>query len=192
MRKYGTAAVCALTALALLLGGCSAKGKKEWYRDALSEAASQGTYSFFRLLDIDGDGTEELFLSTTGKAFVGSEDKAELLVSGGKKGPGTVLQEIGGAGGEEWFYEPGEKMLVYSWRLSGERHLVLYHLKDGSLKEDGSADYYAPNHGPAGGKDPLWTVNGEEVPEETAQAVWDKYAAEETAVDFVPLDSVKQ
>ena len=156
----------------------------EWYADVLKDDAVRAEFPYYQLLDINGDGTDELFLSSTEKAFVGADQKAQLMTFYG--GTPVILQEIGGAGGESWYYHAADNILVYYSRLSGEAHLMLYTLSDGSLKETAKADIYEPNHGPEGtaGPETVYLLDENEVSKEQADQFWAEYKADQDAVQF--------
>ena len=115
-------------------------GKEGWYKEVLADKKIKTQYLYYRVLDINLDGEDELFLSTTDKYFIGDDNKACLMayVNGQLK----VIQEIGGAGGEYWIFKQSDATLSYFSRLSGESHLVLYKYADGELKELSTADSY--------------------------------------------------
>ncbi len=182
MMKNSTLKKCALillvAVLALLaLTGCakkdSGKGASEWYTAEIE--ANKGDYPYHALLDIDQDGVEELFLSTTEKANVAAEDAARLLAQ--VDGKTVTLKEIGGVAGETFRYDKAEKVLYYYFRLSGESHFTKYNLENGELKEILVVDRYSPHHGPEDSDNELNYANGDEIWADEAQELWDQYEA---------------
>ena len=99
-----------------------------WYQAVLDDASLRESYPFSCVMDLDQDGTEELFLSSTEKAFVGAEDQARLMAL--VDGAPAVLKEIGGAGGEVFKYDAADQSLFYYSRLSGEGHVTQMKLEN--------------------------------------------------------------
>ena len=159
-------------------------GTGEWTAAVLSDTAVKEQYPYCRILDINKDGVNELFVSTTEKSFIGNEDKACLMAY--VNGEVKTLKEIGGAGGEGWYYDEAANALYGFSRLSGERHIVRCSLEDGELKQTASLDYYAQNHYPEDDTRTTATylLNGEEVSEEEGKALFEAYEAQENAVTF--------
>ena len=157
-----------------------------WYDQVLADPGTKEDYAAYRLIDIDQDGVEELFLSTTEDSFISDIDKACVLAQTGEDI--TYLLEIGASAGDAFFYSEAEKALTWYYRSSGERHLEVYQLKDGALDKIATADIYDPNHHPEKeNKETVYLVNGEEVSEKECTAFWDKYALDEYAVSYEPL-----
>lgn len=153
-----------------------------WYQAVLEDASLRESYPYSCVMDLDQDGTEELFLSSTEKAFVGAEDQARLMAL--VDGAPAVLKEIGGAGGEVFKYDAADQSLFYYSRLSGEGHVTQMKLENGALKELVTVDCYQPNHGPEGGNPDsiTWYLDGKKVSEEEATLLWNQY--EEKAVEI--------
>ena len=154
-----------------------------WYESILADTAVTADYPYYRLLDINGDGIDELFLSSTEKAFIGAEDKAKLMAS--VNGEAVTLKEIGGAGGESFSYDASDRSLFYFSRLSGEEHIVKYELKDGRLSEMQTADKYDENHDPQGGNtEDTYYLNGRKVTEAEGDVLWNQYDDRAQAVTY--------
>ena len=183
-----------LAALLLLMAGCGSGEAEEraaeettaeaaqtevagdnWYDSVLADAAVTKDYPYYRLLDIDQDGTDELFLSSTEKAFIGAEDKAKLMAF--VNGEAATLKEIGGAGGESFSYDASDCSLFYFSRISGEEHIIKYALKDGALAELQTADEYDRNHDPQEGSNPddTYYLDGKKVTEAEADVLWNQF-----------------
>lgn len=156
---------------------------EDWYKEILADEATQKEYPYYRLLDINLDGVDELFLSTTEKHFIGGEDKACLISD--YNGDIKTLQEIGGAGGEYWIWGKSDVTLSYYSRLSGESHIILYNLKKGELVQVSTADYYAAHHYPEEDTDAAkFMIDGKEVAEEEYDSFYEQYGNEAGAIDF--------
>lgn len=149
--------------------------KTEWYQSVLDDKKQTDAYPYYRLLDIDQDGTDELFLSSTEKSFIGAEDKAKLMADA--DGKVVTLKKIGGAGGESFSYDESDKSLFYYSRLSGEEHIVKYNLEKGALKKIQSADKYDDMHDPKTGNntEDTYYLDGKQVKEAEAEAIWDQF-----------------
>lgn len=162
----------------------TAAAAAEWYDNILSDASGTKDYPYYRLLDIDQDGTDELFLSSTEKAFIGAEDKAKLMAS--VDGEAVTVKEIGGAGGESFSYDPADKALFYYWRLSGEEHIVKYGYENGALNELQTADEYDRNHDPETGDnvDDTYYLDGKKVTEAEADVLWDVFDDHTKAITY--------
>ena len=162
---------------------------EDWYKTVLEDEAVQKEYSYYRLQDIDLDGVDELFLSTTAEHFIGAEDRACLMAN--VNGEAKVLQEIGGNAGEYWIYNQSDATLSYFYRSSGEEHIVLYQLKDGKLKEISSADSYDPHHyTEADNKETVYLLDKDEVSEKEFQGYWEQYGNEAGALTFDPIADI--
>lgn len=198
-RKYLLLALIGVFALSMaLLAGCGdneadkEKQKEEqkqeqsaeWYKSVLKDESVTKDYPYYRLIDIDQDGTDELFLSSTEKAFVGADDKAKLMAD--VDGKATDLKKIGGAGGESFSYDESDKTLFYYSRLSGEEHIVQYKLEKGKLVELKSSDKYEEGHDPNNGNntDDTYYIDGKEVKEADAEALWDQFDDKAAAVTY--------
>ena len=149
--------------------------KTEWYQSILDDKKQTDAYPYYRLLDIDQDGTDELFLSSTEKSFIGAEDKAKLMAD--VDGKAVTLKKIGGAGGESFSYDESDKSLFYYSRVSGEEHIVQYKLEKGALKEIQTSDKYDEMHDPKTGDnaEDTYYLDGKQVKEVDAEAIWDQY-----------------
>ena len=124
-----------------------------------------------------------LFLSTTEKAFIGDGDMACMVVC--KDGKAEVVKEIGNAGGEKFYCDTEEHTVTWFSRLSGEGHIEVYNVKDGTLEKITSADHYAAHHYPEkDNADTIYLLDGEEVSEADFNEVWDKYASDANEVTY--------
>lgn len=148
---------------------------EEWYTSIIEDEAVTKDYPYYRVLDLDQDGVDELFLSSTEKAFIGAEDKAKLM--GNVDGEPVDVKEIGGAGGESFSYDAGDKALFYFSRISGEKHLVKYNYENGELIEVQTADEYDEYHDPesATNIDDTYYLDGKKVTEAKAELIWDQF-----------------
>ena len=190
MRRRTTAMLLAGAMAVGVLTGCGAGAEADgdWYKEVLSDPAAVGEYTHYRTLDVNQDGVPELFLSTTEKAFVTNEDKACLMVY--EDGAPKTVKEIGGAGGEIFYFNKQEKALTYFSRLSGESHMEICALKDGALSATKKVDYYAPHHGQEVDSDEMtYRVDGADVSEEEYNQIWDTYAGETHEVTYEAIHS---
>lgn len=163
--------------------GQSQASAEDWYKEVLADEATKKQYSYYKLLDINQDGTEELFLSTTEKYFIGAEDKACLMAD--ENGEVKTLQEIGGAGGEYWIYNQSDATLSYYSRFSGESHIVLYRLEDGALTEISTADYYSPHHyTEEDNEEEIYLLDGKKADKKEAESYWEQYGNEAGAITY--------
>ena len=155
-----------------------------WYVNAIRNPVNREKYSYYTLMDIDGDGIDELFLSTTEDFFIGAEDRAALIRW--DQGREKQLMEIGGQGGEGWYFDAEEMMLSYYSRLSGERHLKIYKMDNGSMKQCGPADIYQPYHEPLTGNnsETVYLLNGIDAKKEEVEDFWQQFANEIDAVTY--------
>lgn len=155
----------------------------DWYMKALDDAAMKEQYPYHCFVDVNGNGVPVLFLSSTEKSFIGAEDKACMIVY--DAGSPKTVKEIGKAGGEKFFCDTDAHTVTWYHRLSGESHIEVYQLKDGSLETITTADSYSPHHYP--GKDnqeQLFFQDGKEVSEEENKALWEKYANEKDEISY--------
>ena len=150
-----------------------------WYQAVLDDENTAKDFPYHKLVDIDQDGTDELFLSSTEKDFIGAEDKAKIV--GLVDGNPTDLKEIGGVAGESFSYLAADKALYYFSRLSGEEHYVVLNLENGKLVEKQKFDTYAQNHDPNTGdnKDATYYIDDNEVTEDEYMALYEKYESAE-------------
>ena len=155
-----------------------------WYDSVLADESVKAEYPYYRLLDIDQDDMDELFLSSTENAFVGAEDRAKLMadVDGGS----GYAEGDRGAGGGSFSYNETDKALFYFSRLSGEEHIVKYALKNGDLIEQQNADEYDAGHDPETGDNPddTYYLDGKKVTEAEADALWDEFDDQAKAVTY--------
>ena len=157
----------------------------DWYMEALTDPALVQKYSYYKFVDLNGDGVPFLFLSTTEKSFIGGEDYACMIAL--IEGRPQVLKEIGGAGGESFYCDTQNHTLTYFSRLSGEGHLEVYQLPDGRLNKIESLDNYGPMHDPESNgenKEIVHRINGKDVSEEEYNAAWEKYASEKDIITY--------
>ena len=155
-----------------------------WCEEVLNDPSMTDGYPYYRLLDIDQDGTDELFLSSTEGAFIGAEDRAKLIAC--VDGEAMMLMEIGGVAGESFSYDPADHSLFYYSRLSGEEHIVQYQYENGLLSELQTSDQYDEFHDPETGDNPddTYYLNGEQVAEEAAEALWDQFDDRAEAITY--------
>ena len=157
----------------------------DWYMQVLSDPTFLQKYSYYKFVDLNGDGVPLLFLSTTEKSFIGGEDYACLVAF--VDGKPQVLKEIGGGGGESFYCDTENHLLTYFSRLSGEGHLEVYQLTDGKPNKIESLDNYGPMHDPESNgenKEIVRRINGKDVSEEEYTAAWDKYASEKNIITY--------
>jgi hypothetical protein len=156
---------------------------EDWYKEILADEKTQKEYPYYKLLDINIDGIDELFLSTTNKSFIGAEDKACLMCD--YNGEIKTLQEIGGQGGEYWVFGQSDATLSHYSRLSGESHIVIYKLENGELNQISTADYYAAHHYPEEDTDAAkYMIDGKDVSEEEYEGCYEQYGNEAGAITF--------
>ena len=155
-----------------------------WYSEILNDDSVTAEYPYYRLLDIDQDGMEEMFLSSTELPFIGAEDKAKLMAY--VDGEAVTVKEIGGGGGESFSYDAADKSLFYYSRVSGEEHLVKYSYANGALSELQTSDEYDQNHDPETGNNPddTYYLDGKKVTEEEADVLWDQYDDQAEAITY--------
>ena len=167
-------------------GKTSEVSKEDWYKTVLEDKAITKEYSYYKLQDIDLDGVDELFLSTTADYFIGDGDRACLMAN--VNGEAKVLQEIGGNAGEFWNYNQSDATLCHFSRLSGEGHYDLYKLNDGKFEEAGSAESYGPHHYTVkDNEEQLYLINKEEVTEEEFNSFVEQYGSVDGAMTFNPI-----
>ena len=160
-----------------------AAAQENWYESVLEDENTKAEYPYYRLLDINQDGTEELFLSTTEDGFIGDDQKACLMAF--DQGEVKTLQEIGGAGGDYWVYGQSDATLAHFSRMAGEGHIVLQQLKDGALTEIGTADYYGPHHyTEKDNAEELYMIDGKEVSQEEGESYFEQYGSRAGAITF--------
>lgn len=154
-----------------------------WVTEYLSDESVREKYPCCRSIDVNGDGVPVLFLSTTEEAFIGDQDQACMVVFG--DGKAEVVKEVGNAGGDKFYCDTDEHTVTLYSRLSGERHLEVYSVKEGNLEMTASADYYGEHRYPENdNEDKIYLLNGEEVSEEDFNEVWDQYAADANEVTY--------
>ncbi|MGX8688397.1 MAG: hypothetical protein ACSW8K_11435 [bacterium] len=155
----------------------------DWYVEYLSDDSVKEQYPFCKYVDVNGDGVPVLFLSTTEEAFIGDDNKACMVVC--RDGKAEVVKEIGTPGGEKFYCDPEEHTVTCFSRLSGERHLEVFSVKDGNLETVTTVDYYGAHHYPEeDNAEIICLQDGEEISEEDFNAVWDRYAADANEVTY--------
>ena len=153
-----------------------------WYEEVLKDNDIKEKYPYCRVLDINLDGVDELFLSTTEKSFIGNDQKACIMAF--ENGEIRTLQEIGGAGGEYWLANKIDATLSYVSRLSGEKHLSLYKYDDGSFAEISSSDIYAPHHYAPDNQKTVYLIEKKKVSKEECESYWEQYGNKAGAITF--------
>jgi len=155
----------------------------EWYKSVLEDDIYRQQYSHYALADINLDGVDELFLSTTADYFITDEDKACLLAY--DNGEVKTLQEIGGKAGEYWHVNQSDATLTYFSRMSGEKDLTLYKLEGGELREVSTANYYAQHHYPERDTDEeIYLMDGKESRKGEYDSFWEQYGSEAGALTY--------
>lgn len=181
-----TAAAAAETAAAETTEAASSAAggaDSDWYMKVLSDADLMKEYPYHSFVDVNGDGVPVLFLSTTEKAFIGAEDKACMIVC--DAGSPKTVKEIGGAGGEKFYCDPEEHTITWYHRLSGEGHIEVCSLKDGSLELITAVDSYGPHHyHEKDNPEQLFLQDGKEISQEEHDALWDRYANDADEVTY--------
>ncbi len=156
---------------------------EDWYKTVLEDENTKAQYPFYAHLDVNLDGTDELFLSTTEEGFIGDDQKACVMAF--DQGEAKVLQEIGGNAGEYWVYGESDATLAYFSRMAGEGHIVLYKLDGGALQEIGTADHYSPHHyTEKDNAEELYMIDGKEVSQEEGESYFEQYGNSAGAVTF--------
>ena len=159
---------------------------ENWYQAVLDEQASNGDYQYYALHDINLDGTDELFLSTTEDHFIGDDQRACVMAF--VDGQPKVLQEIGGNAGEYWVVNQSDATLTYFSRLSGEGHLVLSKLENGELVQVSTADSYGPHHYTEKDNDEqIFFIDGKEASQEDYDSYFEQYGNQAGAVTYQPI-----
>lgn len=172
-----------LAALAAMEEGYATDAGSDWYMAVLSDEAMAAEYPYHAFVDVNGDGVPALIISTTKDPFIGAEDKARLYLC--KDGEAALTMEIGGNGGEMFYFNADEHTLTYYSRLSGEAHIVVYKVEDGVLVQQLTADCYGPHHYPEEDTDQqVYLKDGEKITEEEGEALCGQYTAEDAAVTY--------
>lgn len=144
--------------------------QETWYEDILKDNDIKEKYPYCRILDINLDGVDELFLSTTEKSFIGNDQKACIMAY--ENGEIRTLQEIGGSGGEYWLANKIDATLSCVSRLSGEKHLALYKYDEGSFTEISSSDIYEPHHFDPDNQKTVYLIEKKKVSKEECESYW--------------------
>ena len=115
---------------------------KNWYKKVLSSKSAtykigkkkykRSSYKYYKLIDINKDGTKELILSRTKNNFLPYDSSALLLTYYNKKV--KAVKSFSYAGGCALGYNSGKKALVFYKRDSGSSSYTAYQLKKGALK----------------------------------------------------------
>ena len=185
MRKVRVIGVIALIIVACIVAaacntGSAKKGQTgDWTKAALEQY--KGQYSYYKTLDINGDGTQELLLSTESGDFFTGDAKVMLLAQ--VDGEIKEVQDLSYAGGTQVYFNEDEHRLTWMTRLSGERQEYVYEYANGELKEEFKIEYYAQNHNPnVDTNQDTYYINGDETNEAEFNKIVNKYAAEGTAL----------
>ena len=157
------------------------------YKDVLEDEAVRKEYPYYRFQDINLDGEDELFLSTTDNPIIGKHDKACLMVYA--DGDLKTLQEIGGLGKEYRIFNQIDATLSYVSKAAGEEHIILYRLEDGELKVICTADFYDPHCYTKKDNDKkIYLIDDEEVSEEEGESFLEQYGNEAGAMTYKAID----
>ncbi len=160
----------------------SQEAGSDWYQAYLTDPGTKEKYSHYKLVDIDNDGVPELFLSTRDESFITSDDEACLIVL--KDGKPEAVSTIGRQAGDIYYVNQSAGTLTHFSRLSGEEHIEVFKLENGALTLEGTADYYAQNHGKNESNEPLYLLNDKEVTEEEYNAYYEPNTQESNAVTY--------
>ena len=143
-------------------------------------------YPYHAFIDLNGDGVPVLIISTTEDDFITDADRAAVYVYA--DGEAKNVLEVGGGGGDIFYANLDEKTLTHFSRLSGERHIEVFHVEDGALKPVTHADYYGPHHYPEqDSEDPLYFQDYAPVAEAEGETLFELYTAEDAAVTYEPM-----
>lgn len=148
-------------------------GKKQYKRKA---------YKYYKLVDINGDGTEEMILTDTDGPFFIMDTKALVLTySDGKV---KAVKAFNSAAGMKLLVN--NNRLVEYWRLSGEEHLNVYALTSkNTLKKKSYIDTYQPHHYAPDNEDTVYLNKGKACTEKEFNKLWKKYYKNELTFEKI-------
>lgn len=138
---------CALLLIAVFVPQNSAQAasmtKSNWYKTVLnsksgsyrigSKTYKRSRYKYYKVLDINKDGTKELLLSKSSDSRLAGSESVLLLTYSGKKV--KALKSFQSDGGGELLYRSSTKSLTHYSRGSDFGQIEVYQLKNGILKK---------------------------------------------------------
>lgn len=166
--------------------------KSNWYKTVLNSKTAKykvgtktykrSSFKYYKLVDINQDGTKELLLSTTAKSYVAYNQKVLLLTY--YKGKVKPLKVFTSDGGEELLYRKGKLALTQYTRLSDTAQIEVYKLKDGKLTKTVTVTN-------AKQEDNSWQgyKNGRQCSDGTVAYYWDKYYDQSTLLKYSKISS---
>ena len=168
-----TMGIIALALAAVIAAACNfqttAQKADSWTDKAIEQYKDQ--YPYYRILDINGDGNNELFLSNQEGTFFTDEGKVLLLAN--QDGKIKKVEEYSYPGGFFLYFNAEEHKLTFLTRLSGsgEAHICRYN--GDKMKEETVLENYGPFHDPrVENRETTYYVNRKAV----QKADYDKYA----------------
>ena len=183
MRRLLLLTFAALCAFALLNGSMAEDANSDWYAKILDDRNIIGAYPYYAILDVNGDDVPVLIVSSTEDSFIGLEDRARVYTC--FEGKPTMVMEVGGGGGDTFFSCWDEHTLTRHYRLSGEAHMEVYRVVDGTLEMVTQADAYQPGHyGIFANTETVHLQDGAEITAKQYEALGARYANEEDIVTY--------
>ena len=164
-----------------------AKGAdSDWYMDIHADEAVIAEYPYHAFVDINGNGVPVLLISTTRESFIGAEDKGVVYLY--DQGAPKQVMAVSQAGGDVFYANTDEHVLIHFSRLSGESHIEVYRAVDGALELVTKVDTYQPNHGPNGDNaQVLCYQDDQEITEAAADELLATYATD-NAISYEPME----
>lgn len=160
----------------------------DWYMAVLIDPEITGEYPYHCFVDVNENGVPALFVTTTGSAFLGEEDRGQLYLY--KDGEAALALTFGGGSGEKFYCNADTHTLTHYTRMSGEAHIEVCEAKDGALTPVLKADRYEANHGPAeNAEGETFFQDDQEISAEEGEALFALYASDAEEISYTPIET---
>lgn len=151
--------------------------KKNWYMKVIcgdyracaniNKKYDLAQYKFYKLVDINKDGTKELLLSTTSESLMAPGQKTLVLNFYKKKIKATSFKS--GKTGQQFMYKKKKKVFLRITYVKNNSYMTIYNLKKGKLKKVCNLKYVLKN------KKFIYYYNGKKTSEKKMTKILNKY-----------------
>lgn len=199
MKKVFLSSMMVMFMIAGLCGCVQAKGS--WENKVLKQRKAVYTYHgkrykmkdypYYKVLDINHDGTNELLIANQ------KQDKGGIMNTAPKQSHVLLMVNVNGKVKivkefkyENLFYltyKPEVKALGYWSRMSGQTNNVVYTFNGKKLYKKYCLDYYSPNHDEKTdgmNKEDHYYINNKRTSKKAFQSLFHKYISSKNAIHF--------
>jgi|GEM_PF-6479025 len=143
------------------------------------------SFPYHKVIDLDGDGTKEVFLATAAGDFLAEDDYALML--GFADGGARVIAKFENESGCQVYIDRPTSTLTFYTRGAGETASTVYKLKKGKLKPVTTFESYQRYHDPHhnyDNEDTQYYQDADACTEKTFKLLSNAYLAEKNVISF--------